>query len=123
MELRNVSSIHQEFLIFIVFGKNNSFNEGVWVHLCGFLDFFYKGEQLFWLPVYFPGGRSPSNWRSTLKGKNFLLEEQILSSEREPKIKRVELISLRVCLFTLVYLSSCRLGGHTTSKRRCVNVV
>ena len=40
---------------------------------------FSKGKQFYELPVGFPGGRNLFKMGSTLKGKNLLLGEQILS--------------------------------------------
>ena len=48
-------------------------------HLSLFSRHFYKGEQLPRVPVFFSGGRNPYEKGSSLKGKNLLLEEQILS--------------------------------------------
>ena len=55
----------------------------VWVHLHDF----YKGKQLLWLPICFPGQCSPFKIGSTLKGKNLLLKEQILFFKSWPLLR------------------------------------
>ena len=54
-----------------------------------FFYHFHKGEQLPWLPVCFHGGWRATKRGSTLKGKNLLLEEQILSFMSWPPFEKL----------------------------------
>ena len=64
---------------------------------------FYKGENFCDVLFGFPGQLSPSYIGSTIKGKNLLLREQILShksgplGERETIMKKIDLVRLKVC--------------------------
>ena len=83
-------------------GQKDGATDG-WIHLHDFNE----GKQLLWLPVCFPGQCSPFKIGSTLKGKNLLLEEQILFYKSWPlmkweaKMKIKELLPLKVFPYTL----------------------
>ena len=55
---------------------------------CFFSAIYYNGELASVAFCCFPGGCHPSKSESTLKGKNLLMEEQILSFKSGPPIRR-----------------------------------
>ena len=73
---------------------------------------FYKGKQLPWSHVCISGRQSLAKCGSTLKGKNLLLWEQILSykswsiHKREANMKIVELLPLKVYSLILIIVWS-----------------
>ena len=74
----NASFVLQDCLLFFECSVSRRSRLKVYEYTLMIFYHFYKGKQLLWLPVCFPGQCSPFKIGSTLKGKNLLLEEQIL---------------------------------------------
>ena len=63
-----------------------------------FLCHFRKGGTLLWLPVFFSGWEISLQMGSSLKGKNLLLQEQILPFKLDPIEKGTEIKMLESIL-------------------------